>query len=606
MVGPTATSENADLRADQSSPLPRRRDFRLDTDRACLTLLLIANVAVFGLLSAHHAFVAMWVEGSLFEHVEHYLRIFGLSDDRPGCWIGFQWGGVERFVFPLSYNAYGGIAVYSYLPLAFLWYSGATSDPFIYRYLGIALLIGNSFLMFYLIRLRFRPIIALYGSLILLTTPSTLLASVTDHQTFTIYQFFFLFAAILVVRYLDRPTNGRLAAAAFASGMILLGRYEVLLWPLIAGAIYLVWVRPAPLLLHGRTIHQRILGSALAASYFCVGAAPTLLFQATCSYNAFSVMRRFGDVGVVDGVSASFVSKIIIRLGHYWGLHLLNQLPSYEIYTPNVLFAIIWLFAFAGIVLKQLRSRTPDILILILLVSLPLSTLTTGLLRYEHLLFLQPVFVLALIAGLGWWIQFDRLKVIVHVLFVALIISNVAVSVLDLTQWQASVRSRTSMLNQADPEVLADYLAKNHGEARILYTNVGPRHHMPYITKNGLEAEDILNWSAGVKGFAQDVRRELSDGSRQRVFVAVSPDRDGCAGTLPRTKALYAILDQSRIPYTTTPLASGRNPQLYDIIVVEKGIALPASPMEDAGDYPDVDPKRTDVTSVKCEPFIRS
>ena len=45
-------------------------------------------------------------------------------------------------------------------------------------------------------------------------------------------------------------------------------------------------------------------------------------------------------------------------------------------------------------------------------------------------------------------------------------------------------------------------------------------------------------------------------------------------GTLARTNRLYNLLEQYEVPHTTVTLSTERNAFLYDLIVVEKGVAL--------------------------------
>jgi hypothetical protein len=201
---------------------------------------------------------------------------------------------------------------------------------------------------------------------------------------------------------------------------------------------------------------------------------------------------------------------------------------------------------------------------------LPLFVFSSSGLRALHLHLLEPAVVAIVVAG-GVEAAARR-RWLMHVLLGSVALGSVATTALDWQAWQRLSPARHTMLNQSDPPLLVANLMKHHSHDELLFTNIGFKQYVEYASRGLLSGRDIMNWFSP-EGFENDVRAALSVNGKRRVFVAVSPERDGLEGTLARTRLLYRVLDATGIPYQVVRLRNARNLYLYDLVIVEPGAA---------------------------------
>jgi hypothetical protein len=533
--------------------------------------LTVANILAFAFLASQHNLLPMWAEGPVLLKAEDFLTLLGRWHSVPASWMHLL-----GLAFPLVYNEYVGVGLYAYLPAVYLWFNGLTGDPYVYRYVGILLLLVNSYLLYILLDLYFSCRIAFFGAIIYLTTPVLLLGALTDHQTFTLFQLTLLVAGIVMTHYWRHPSPRLLFASALAAGLPLLTRIEIFGWPFIATALYLIVARPPQVIARLKQIAARRTNLLLVGTGVGVGAAPLMAYHIAKGGAAFfNLLNQRVLPGTFGSTAPSTVDRVNIRIEQFWSTNLLTQLPSYQILEANWLFAVVWLLAFAMLILQSFRSRRLNPLVFSILVILPVSIITRGLLRYEHLIFLELCTLFILITGLLAWQPWLRSPTLLNLIFIALIGGNLWTASKDWLAWNAYPPSAQTMLNQSDPILLADSLARFNADDRILYTNVGLMNYVEYVSAGRVRGEDIEEWNHPEQ-FENTVKGVLMDESRRRVFVGVAPEREEgqSSGVLVRTRRLYSVLSELQIPYSVTRLASQRNPYLYDIIMVERGVTL--------------------------------
>lgn len=416
--------------------------------------------------------------------------------------------------------------------------------------------------------------------MIFLTSPVLLYLPLTEYESVYIPLSLVLGSVFCFVRYLHGKSTLFLMAAAMLVGMTTLTRLEVVVWVVVSSLFYLIWVQPRAVIQRWRQTRQKSFVILGVVAGFCVGAAPTLVYNIVCpSDNLISFLLGRALPRSLDSAAMPLSSRVLVRIEQFWSHSLLQQWPMFELRTPNTIFALFWVLSALSLIWQFIRRKCSSLPLIIILVVLPLSLVTSGSLRHEHLTVLQPAVILVLIAGLISLMHYLRLQSLMYMVFTFLVIMNIIVAVDDWQRWQSQPRTMQTMLNQSDPALLFEYLRLHHANDRILYTNIGMPQYMQYISKGIMKGEDIMDWS-GIDGFSNAVKLSLLDATKRRVFVAVAPERDGAVGTLPRTKRLYRILDEHKIPYSVTQLASERNAFLYHIVVVDQGITFSPDAMQ--------------------------
>lgn len=557
---------------NRSSDNPKMaKPFLSSGDSKWTFALALFSGAVLLLLSRNHAFAPMWVEG--MPEFEETLRIMlgfdQLRPDHPGCWLRLR--GIS---LPLTLKQYIGPAwIYFYGPTAYLWFSGMTGDPYIYRYTSILVFLADGWIFYYLLRQYYKTSVSFYGAVAFMVTPQFLSISITEYP-FPITLVFILLTALFFSRYIKQGSVVLLLASAMALGMTILARIESLVWLIIPFVIYLVLARPPTILERWKEIKSKSIVTALALAAFCLGAAPMIAYNLICPNNVFSFIINSVLPKSLDTTSLSLFDKLIIRIEQFWSYNLLNIWTMWELHVPNYIFAVLWLLSMCVIIARWIAGGHTSLLVIIILTTLPLSLLTTGELRDEHLTVLQPVVLLTVVSALAYVERLPSTHKLAHIAFLLLIFANIVVSATNWRNWNLQPATSQTMLNQSDPALLAEYLSQHHANNdRILYTNIGLPQYIQYMSSGRLRGEDIMDWY-DVNGFTDAVKLALMDKERRRVFVAVSKERDGYNATLPRTRLLYNTLNQYNVPYTVTPLSNKRNQYLYDLVVVDKGHAL--------------------------------
>jgi len=538
-------------------------------------LLAAGCVPVLWFLVRYHAFVPMWIEG--IGEYENVLRIMlGYSTYTPGCWINY--GSLH---LPLALNAYIGPAFfYFHLPAAYLWFHGLTTDPYVYRYLGILFFFGDVWLLYYLLRKYYQAAVCFYAAAAFLTAP-TLFLCLTEGGAYFFMLFFLFTLALLFTQYLNSGRVIFLYASALVLGMTILTRVEMFVWLIVPFTIYLVLARPPLVVQRWREMNHKVKQALATLGCFCLGASPMIVYNSFCpTTNIFSFFRTQLIPHTLTTPYLPLYNRCMLRLAQFWATVLLNTGPVWELKAKNYIFAGLGLVCIGALIWQSVARRRPNFLVLAVLTTLPLSLLASGMLRYEHLTILHPVVLLIIVAGLAYLERLPRLRGLMHAAFVLLILGNIATSAADWRIWAQQPDTAQTMLNQSDPALLTNYLVQHHANDRIFYTNVGMSNYVRYMTAGRLQGEDIMDWS-GVDGFVQAVNATLTNKTQRRVFVAVAKEHDGQSGSVRRTELLHRLLDQYDVPYTVTPLSNERNRFLYELVVLEPGAAVRAQPDQD-------------------------
>lgn len=546
--------------------LTAAKQFFQSTSRWTLLLALL-TVAVLWFLSRNHSFVPMWVEG-MGVNLQGDLSLLGYDKQPFPCSLR-----IGTFSLPLSINSHEGPGwFYLYAPTLYLWFNRITTDPYLYRYTGILLFLANGWILYYLLRKYYKPSISFYSAAAFLTCPLFLLGSLTDFELEQAMLVFFLLTVLLFSHYIKGGGVTLLLASAMTLGMTLLTRTEVLVWPIIPFSIYLLLMRPPLVLDRWKQTKRKPIVALAALVLFCLGASPVIAYNLVCpesnifSFTVNTVLRRSLE-------STPLWERLVIRIEQFWSLDLLNIWPMYELHVANYVMAALWVVSACIIAVRWVVKRHPSLQLVMVSTILVLSVLTTAsAVRVEALLIVEVAALVVITSALAY-VEELGLRKVAHVAFIVLIAGNVAVAGMDWRRWNELPSNSQTMLNQSDPVLLASYLSEHHAGDRILYTNVGIPEYMQYMTTGRLKGEDIINW-VSIDGFVNAVKLTLLNKSKERVFVAVSKEHDGLGGALPRTKVLYGLLDQYKVPYQVTHLSNQRNNSLYDLIIVPEGITL--------------------------------
>lgn len=533
--------------------------------------LIILSAAVFTFLSINHAFVSMWIEG-FFEYAR-LIAVF-VGKDTPtslDCLlpVGNTW-------LMLGLNEYtGATPMYVDVPAAWLWYNSWTNDPFIFRYTGIFVFLSCGWLLYLVTRKLYSPSIAFYSASLFLVIPNIFLTTLTERWWFLNMTIVHLILAWFFIRYLQGGSDFFLIASGFWLGMTITTRVEAFIWLIFPVTLFLIIAKPVIIFERwAMTRHKWAIVPATLVG-FALGISSFIAYNLTCPrMNLLGYLQRQIIPNAQSNTTGSLIDKIPVRLEQFWSFSLLNQFKFFQLWTPNYLFAILWGIATVILVVKSIREQKPNLLLMMLATSAPLTLIVTNRPRDEHLIILQPVFILVITTGLA---QLDKFKPcgkkLRHLILGLSLVSGLLTSAMDWQYWQSIPPTTQTMLNQSDPVLLTETLLRDYPQDHILFTNIGLGQYVRYTSNNRLNGKEILEWFS-IERFANNIKLSLLNKNKRRVFVAVSLERDGTAGTLPRTRLLYGLLKQYNIPYTVTHLANSRNANLYDLIVVDPGVTL--------------------------------
>jgi hypothetical protein len=541
---------------------------RLLRDNGWTIALAVFSVAILIFLVRNHSFIPMWME-VIGEFEAGLLTMAGVIKKVPNCWLT-----VKGFSIPLALTPHIGPAFYYfYLPFAYLWFNQITTDPYVYRYAGIIFFIVDAGIFYYLLRHYFSKVISFYAAVAFLTMPISLLLCLTEMQAVFFMQFFILLSFLFFIKYFKEGKTVYLLLFGLFAGLTLTARIEGFVWPLTATLVYLICARSKVILNKWRETENKLGKVILTGGMFCLGASSFVTYNLICWHN--SILTFFWKTILprsLDASSTSLTGKLLTRLYQFGNHNLLGIWPMYELWIPNVVFAVFWLVCAITVIVMSIVQRKLNYWLVFIPVCIFLSVLTTGGLRYEHLSSLQPVVLVIFASGATYLSRnksFER--ALLYFVLPIVILANVMTSFLDWRNWQQQSPTVQTMLNQSDPVLLTKHLLHEHADDRVIYTNIGFSQYVQYMTMDRIKGDDIMNWFS-IDDFVGALKAVLMDGSKRRVIVAVSPQRDGREGTLPRTKRMYEVLNEMRIPYSVKSLSNERNQFLYDLVVIEKGI----------------------------------
>ena len=569
--GPCASSRNVIPARALYEATPEMNFLRNRTwmDR-CTGLLVLVSMAVAGFMASLHDLVPMWIEGMpQYEH--QILAALGYAKWTGGCEALV----IQGHCFPLSLNAYiGAVITYLDMPASYFWLSGLSDDPYLYRYTSIFALLASGWFFYGILRWRYGNAWAFYGSVIFLFSPIELLVGLTDHRTFLIQTMLLMAMFFFGVCYRKSRHPGYLWVCCLAGGLTLWSRTEAFVLPILSLVLYGLLFRRQEVAhwwaaLTGRHL---LLGGALLS--FVAGAIPVLAFNISCPENG--LLQFLLHTSVPNMRSGSVGQNLLVRLRQFFTFNLLNQFPLFEIHIRNIVLAGAF-FATAVVVLGHwCKSRKADYPLFALGILLPMySLLRSGGFREVHLHMLQPAVIAVVISGCARLLEGRRC--LTHAILWCVAVGSGVVTVGNWRAWQSASPTDFTLLNQSDPSLLVSYLKENHSADELFFTNIGLEQYVEYVSRGNLKGRDIVNWSSA-ESFEVDVRLALLGSARRRVFVAVSPEHDGMEGTLPRTRLLYGVLKSTGVSYRTVRLKNPKNPYLYDLVVVERGVAPLSSP----------------------------
>lgn len=529
--------------------------------------LVAFSVGILIFLIHNHSIIPMWIEG-IAEYESILLTMVGVIKTVPGCWLT-----VKGFSIPLVLTPYIGSAFfYFYLPFAYLWFNQITTDPYIYRYAGIIFFMVDAWIFYYILQHYFSKAISFFTVIAFLTMPISLLLCLTEMQVIFFMQFFILLSFLFFIKYLKTEKTVYLLLFGLFAGLTLTARIEGFVWPVAAILVYLICARPKIILEKWRGTRNKVGKIILTLVTFCIGASSMIAYNLICHHN--SIINFFTKIVLPNSLntrSTPFIGRLLTRFYQFGKHNLLGIWPMYELWTPNVIFGIFWSVCAVIVIVVSILQRKVNFWFIFTLVCIFLSILTTGDLRYEHLPSLQPVVLVIFALGVTYLTHYRSARGVIYFILPIVLLANVVTSSLDWRNWQRQSPTVQTMLNQSDPVLLAKHLSQQYANDRVIFTNVGFPQYVQYMTVDRIKGDDIMNWYS-IDDFTNSLKGIMIDGSRRRVIVAASPERDGLGGTLPRTKRMYNVLNQIGIPYKKESLSNERNQFLYDLVVIEKGI----------------------------------
>jgi hypothetical protein len=526
-------------------------------------LLAVITGVVLAFLLPQHDYASMTAEG--FPEFQHHVRgLLGLSNRAVPCALE-----LGRFQLPLALTPYiGGGYMYGYAPAAYLWLAGVVSDPYVYRYTGIVLFAVAAWLSYYVALLAFGRGVALFVGVAFITCPVLMLISLVEGQTLYVMLVPLLSSAMCFLLWLRNERLFCLFAAAFAAGLVATTRLEGFAWPLVTLALYAgsgVAPRLKARLWESPDRWKRL---GMAASGLGAGGSMVLAYNLICpADNVIAFLWR--SLRHSGGTRGEHIpAKVLERFDQFWSHCVLHLWRRFEMPVENLLFAAIFLAAVAVLGWLWVSRGDVDFSLFALLIAIPLSVYTTGVIREEHLQLLLPLPIFVVAAALA---RSSR-RAVVAVVTVLVAMSNVYVTSADWRRWRSVEHVHYTLLNAQNAVVLVDHLLAQHPEDDIILTNVAYQNFVDWVGRGSLRTHDLTGWE-GEERFVLELKAFLRQTDRTRVFVIRAPEfeQNASAVELPRSNLLKFVLREQGVLYQETRLATGTL-QLYDVLVVPPGV----------------------------------
>lgn len=524
-----------------------------------LGLLLVLFVVVVAPL---HGRVPMWVEG-MPVYLDQLAGAIGRACTAPPDALR-----VGKIYVPLAISAYqGSLMTYLDIPAAYLWYSGASTDLYLYRYKGIVLLALSAFLFFKVLQRFVGPAPAFLAALVFVTLPINVVCSIVDLQYHIALYFGIMCAASGFVLYLETKRPGWFWATAALAGFVLWTRAEALIWPVVALVAFGALFRRKELLAWWQATQHR--GRLLLVSIpaFLVGAAPIVLFNVLYPRSGL-VAFLWGGAGTTG--SRMDVSRYLrIRLAEFVDFNLLNNWGLYVTRSGYWPFLVAFALCAAGVLALWIKRRRVTFPLFALTTVLPLSVISNGGPREIHLLPLT-LLVVAVIAEAAAAVP-SRLRGLGLALLAGIVIANVAVCRSDMANWKRDATVGDTLLNHSDPALLVSRLEPYRNDA-LYFTNIGLYQEVVWGSRGRLCGQGILFWGDD-RGFKQAVQRALASPAQRRVFVGFPAEREReiPGRALARTGLLTETLEASGVRWSSETISMPGVGPRYELCVVEKG-----------------------------------
>jgi hypothetical protein len=528
-----------------------------------LGLLLALFVAVVAPL---HGILPLWVEG-MPEYLDQLAGAIGRPCTAP---LGALRVG-QRYI-PLAVVAYQGpLMTYLDIPAAYLWYSGVTSDLYLYRYKGIVVLALSSFLFFAVLRRFLGSAPAFLAALVFVTLPINVLCSIGDLQHHLAVGFGILCATLAFVLYLETKRPGWFWATAALAGVALWTRAEALIWPVAALVAFGAFFRRKELTAWWRATGNRGRLLLLSAPAFLVGAAPTTAYNVVHPRYGLVAFLLGGARMTASGLNAAQIFRI--RLAQFVNFNLLDNWGQYVTRSGEWIVLVAFAASCAVVLALWVKRRRVTFPLFALAIVLPLSVFCNRGPREHHLLPLM-LLVVAVVAEAAAAVP-TRLRGIGLVLLGGVLIANVAVCRSDLADWRRNANVGDTLLNHSDPALLVSRLEPYRNDA-LYFTNIGLYQEAVWGSRGRLCGKDILKWGDD-QGFETAVRQALSSPAQRVVFVGFPSERERRIPerALLRTDILTATLRASGLRWRSEVISfDGLDPR-YELFVVEKSEVPP-------------------------------
>ncbi len=490
---------------------------------------------------------------------------------------------VGDWQIPLAVVPYvGGGFIYLHAPVVAAWFHGWTDDPYLFRYVGILAYLADGWLIYFLAGRFWDRTTAWWAAVLWLTTPNLFFIAIADLQWELEPVAFAMLAMTLLCLSFEKNRASLFIVGCVVLGFVSTTRLDAFILLILCVSIYLLVVRPASVIEPaGKMLRERrwLVPAGFAA--VSVGALPLILYNVICPWGRFvPFVNNTVLAYTFSGATSPLGDRLWIRFKQFFAVDVLHQMPFLTVHTPNYLHAFA--FAVALIVLTaSIRKGWISFPLLSLIMIIPLSVLSTGVLRHEHMIPFQVLATLLVASGLASDHQKIRqifksqmARRIRLGLLVAALSGNLGVQAMGWKKWQEQPRDRDTILNQSAPVELERHLRKFGTSDRVFFTNIGMHIYQQYMTANRFGGEDITSWD-GEATFRATVEKVLHEKDQRRVFVGVSQERDGGPFSFPRTGILLEVLDRNRIPYRLETLSTSRRQNMYDIVIVEPGAGIP-------------------------------
>ena len=483
---------------------------------------------------------------------------------------------------PLGVTAYvGGGFIYLHAPVVAAWFHGWTSDPYFFRYVGILAYLIDGWLI-YLLSLRFwGRRTAWWAAALWLTTPNLFFIAIADLQWELEPALFAMLSVLMLLSSFEKKRVAQFLAGCFVLGFVSTTRLDAFLLLVLCSAVYLVLVRPPSILGPAKEFLRSrwwIVPSGIIA--VAIGALPLIVYNVICPWGRLSSFINKTVIPYTFDVPVPLTTRLLIRIDQFFDVNALHKMPFLEVHQPNYVHAAAFIGAVTVLTLS-IRRWWITFPLLALILIIPLSLLSTGVLRHEHMIPLQVLTTLLVASGLS--ADHERIMSVFRTrrmmwlrqgILVAVLCANVVVQAVGWTAWQSQPRDRDTILNQSAPVQLERYLRRFGSGDRVFFTNIGLYIYQQYLTADRFDAEEIIVWE-GEDQFRKTVERILREPGSRRVFIGSSVERDGTRFSMPRTGILLEVLDRHSVPHSRETLSTPRRTNLYEVVIVEAGHRIP-------------------------------